>query len=91
MHWRLESAQAMLTLRTVYQSSYWGEFHQRRIDEEQPAIHPHKHLLQNYIPRPLAAKLRIAVTPGLHLSPNCLSICSSYVLEVLCVEKSYGT
>lgn len=55
MRWRLEGAQAMLDVRATYQSSYWDEFHRRRIAREQKRLHPHRGLLQNYAPTPLAA------------------------------------
>jgi len=55
MRWRLAGAQPMLNMRAVYQSSYWDQFHKIRIAEEQDLIHPHRHLLAGYVPKPLAA------------------------------------
>ncbi len=53
MRWRLAGAQPMLHVRTVYQSSYWDDFHQRRMAAEQPQLHPHRVLLKNYKPAAL--------------------------------------
>jgi hypothetical protein len=55
MRWRLRGAQAMLDLRAVYQSSYWEQFHVHRVEEEQQQLHPHRELLSEYTPKPLAA------------------------------------
>lgn len=55
MRWRLPGAQAMLDVRAVFLSSYWHEFHQSRIETEQSALHPHRHLLNDYEPTPLGA------------------------------------
>ena len=55
MRWRLEGAQPMLEVRAVYQSSYWEPFHERRIEQEQRHLHPHRDLLCTYFPKPLAA------------------------------------
>ena len=40
MRWRLESAQQMLHVRAVYQSSYWDEFQLTRIQQLQTSLHP---------------------------------------------------
>ena len=53
MRWRLESAQQMLHVRAVYQSSYWDEFQLTRIQQLQTSLHPHRALLGNYHPAPL--------------------------------------
>lgn len=50
MRWRLEPAASMLSVRAVFQSSYWSQFHQHRIDTEQASLHPHRSLLHNYQP-----------------------------------------
>lgn len=55
MRWRLESAQAMLDVRAVYQSSYWEEFHRWRIAQDQSCLHPHRTLIPNAAPQTLAA------------------------------------
>jgi len=55
MRWRLAGAQAMLHVRAVHQSSYWENFHRQRIKSEQPLIHPHRSLLDDYKPEPLNA------------------------------------
>ena len=55
MRWRLDGAQAMLNVRAVWQSSYWEPFHTWRIENEQAILHSHRVLIQNYVPRPLAA------------------------------------
>ena len=54
MRWRLAGAQSMLHVRTVYQSSYWDDFHQDRIAREQRSLHPHRALLGDYHPVTLA-------------------------------------
>jgi hypothetical protein len=48
MRWRLAGAQPMLHVRAVYQSSYWDDFHQDRMAQEQGRLHPHRALLNNY-------------------------------------------
>ena len=50
MRWRLEGAQAMLHVRSVYQSSYWDRFHKDRIVREQCKLHPYRTLLRDYHP-----------------------------------------
>ena len=50
MRWRLSSAEAMLNVRAVFQSSHWETFHQTRIEKEQSHIHPHRSLINNYQP-----------------------------------------
>jgi len=54
MRWRLTGAQPMLHVRSVYQSSYWDDFHQDRMAREQPQLHPHRAFLNNYQPLVLA-------------------------------------
>jgi hypothetical protein len=54
MRWRLAGAQPMLHVRAVYQSSYWDDFHQNRIAQEQGTLHPHRALLGDYHPVTLA-------------------------------------
>jgi hypothetical protein len=54
MRWRLAGAQPMLHVRSIYQSSYWDDFHQDRIAREQAQLHPHRALLKNYHPIMLA-------------------------------------
>lgn len=54
MRWTLDGAQAMLNVRAIYQSSYWDDFHQQRIQQEQASIHPLRNLILNYAV-PLAA------------------------------------
>ena len=54
MRWRLAGAQPMLHVRAVYQSSYWDDFHQDRIAQEQRKLHSHRALLCNYHPLTLA-------------------------------------
>jgi hypothetical protein len=55
MRWRLSGAQAMLNVRAVWLSSYWKEFHSARITREQSRLHPHRYLVDHYVPTPLAA------------------------------------
>lgn len=55
MRWRLTGAQPMLHVRATYQSSYWDQFHQTRIAQEQCVLHPHRALLGDYHPVVLAA------------------------------------
>lgn len=55
MRWCLESAQQMLHVRAVYQSSYWDEFHRTRIQQSQSSLHPHRNLLSGYRPLQLIA------------------------------------
>lgn len=50
MRWRLEPAQAMLSVRAVFQSSYWEDFHDTRFRLEQSRLHPHRQLLRTYTP-----------------------------------------
>lgn len=45
MRWRLENAQAMLSVRAVFQSGEWGRFHTVRIAQEQKTLHPHQALI----------------------------------------------
>jgi hypothetical protein len=54
MRWRLVPAQAMLNVRAVFLSSYWDDFHSWRIQREQRELHPHRQLIANYRPAPLA-------------------------------------
>ena len=53
MRWRLESAQQMLHVRAVYQSSYWDDFQLTRIQQLQTTLHPHRALLGSYHPATL--------------------------------------
>jgi hypothetical protein len=55
MRWTLAGAQAMLDVRALWQSTEWDNFHASRIREEQAETHPHRQLLKNYSPTPLAA------------------------------------
>jgi hypothetical protein len=55
MRWRLAGAQAMLNVRAVWQSSYWKEFQLHRIPREQPALHRHRKLPGNSVPKPMCA------------------------------------
>lgn len=50
MRWRLPNAEAMLSVRAVFQSTHWSDFHQSRIEKEQPQVHPHRSLLDHYQP-----------------------------------------
>ncbi len=52
MRWRLDNAQAMLSVRAVFQSSHWSEFHEIRITKEQEQLHSHRSLLREYQPVP---------------------------------------
>ena len=45
MRWRLEHAQAMLSVRAVFQSGDWDRFHRVRIAQEQQTLHRHKALI----------------------------------------------
>ena len=47
MRWRLENAQAMLSVRAVYQSGEWDRFHTVRIAQEQKVLHPHRTLIHH--------------------------------------------
>jgi hypothetical protein len=45
MRWAQVHAQAMLDLRAVHQSSYWDEFHQQRVTNQQASTQRYRHLL----------------------------------------------
>jgi len=45
MRWKLANAQAMLSVRAVFQSGDWDRFHRVRIAEEQQTLHPHRALI----------------------------------------------
>jgi hypothetical protein len=45
MRWTQTHAQAMLDLRAVHQSSYWDDFHQQRIANQQASSQPFRNLL----------------------------------------------
>lgn len=53
MRWTLNGAQAMLDVRAVLASSFWNDFHQRRMASEQQRLHPHAHLIDRLKPKPL--------------------------------------
>jgi hypothetical protein len=55
MRWRLDGAQAMLNVRAVWQSSYWEDFHTRRIQHEQATLYTHRALITNYVPQHMHA------------------------------------
>ena len=46
MRWTKTHAQAMLDVRAIHQSSYWDEFHQQRIQNDQESSRPYRNLLQ---------------------------------------------
>jgi len=46
MRWTQLHAQAMLDVRAVHQSSYWDEFHQQRITNQQASSQPFRNLLE---------------------------------------------
>jgi hypothetical protein len=48
MRWTLEGAQAMLHVRSVLASSYWEEFQEQRMQQEQKDIHPHAQLARSH-------------------------------------------
>jgi len=50
MRWRFPGAQAMLNVRAVFLSSYWDDFHQYRIEQEQQGLHKHRNLIADYQP-----------------------------------------
>ena len=54
MRWTLEGARSMLNVRAAFQSAYWDQLQRHRIQREQAAIHPHRHLLGDYNPLQLA-------------------------------------
>jgi hypothetical protein len=53
MRWRLENAEAMLSVRGVYQSDHIETFHKSRMAAEQEIVHPHKSLIEGYKPLPV--------------------------------------
>ena len=50
LRWRRDGAQAMLTVRAVWQSSYWENFQTYRIQHEQARLHTNRALIKNYLP-----------------------------------------
>ncbi len=52
MRWTAQGAQAMLSVRALYASDLWDEFHQWRREVEQTRLHPHRYLLAAYTPPP---------------------------------------
>ncbi len=45
MRWRIEGAQAILSLRAIYVNGNWDAFHTLRIQAEQHKLHPYKRRL----------------------------------------------
>lgn len=50
MRWKEENAGAMLFVRALKVTELWDDFQQHRQAEEQTRLHPHRQLLENYIP-----------------------------------------
>ncbi len=46
MRWTKAHAQAMLDVRAIHQSSYWDEFHQQRIQNDQESSRQYRNLLE---------------------------------------------
>jgi hypothetical protein len=46
MRWRIEGAQAVLSLRAIYLNDDWDAFHAARIKAEQRKLYPYKRCLQ---------------------------------------------
>lgn len=46
MRWTKTHAQAMLDVRAIHQSSYWDEFHQQRVHNDQQSSQPYRNLLE---------------------------------------------
>lgn len=55
MRWRLCNAQAMLNVRAMFKSSDWQAFHAWRRARDLQQHHPHRDLIAQYTPTPLAA------------------------------------
>ncbi len=55
MRWTLEGARQMLNVRAAFQSDYWDQFLDRRIDKQNEICHPLRGKLKNYQTKKLAA------------------------------------
>jgi hypothetical protein len=57
MRWTLQGAEAMLNVRAVHISSYWKEFHEKRIVLDQERLYPYRRqIMQDFVtPTTLAA------------------------------------
>jgi hypothetical protein len=54
MRWVPEGAQAMLNVRALGVSSLWDDFQTARQAADLQRLHPHRRLLDNYVPFALA-------------------------------------
>lgn len=54
MRWTLEGARQMLNVRAAFQSDYWDDFLNRRIETQNEICHPLREKLKNYQPNILA-------------------------------------
>jgi len=54
MRWTLEGARSMLHVRAAFQSAHWESFLADRISDDAKRTHPHRNLLNGYMPTALA-------------------------------------